>query len=53
VEEIVASGLTPIIWLVPDDSPTIHAASDSELRSYVTRMLTTFDSLPVLWILVN
>lgn len=51
VDEIVASGLTPIIWLVPDDAPKIHAASDSELQSYITEMVTTFDSLPVLWVL--
>ena len=51
VDAILAAGMHPIIWLVPDDSSGIHGASISELQDYITGMVATFDALPVLWIL--
>jgi hypothetical protein len=51
MEHIVAAGLNPVIWLVPDDSPKIHAAPDSALTAYVDAIVARFDSFPVLWIL--
>ncbi len=51
LDDIVAAGLHPILWLVPDDAPRIHAADDSTLAAYVSAMVARFDSLPVLWVL--
>ena len=43
--------IRPILWLFPDDSPTIHAASLSELKRYVQKMVESFDDLPIMWVL--
>jgi len=51
VQRIVDVGLHPIIWLVPDDAPQIHAASTDALKSYIAEMVAHFDDGPVLWIL--
>ena len=51
VQAIVKAGLHPVIWLVPDDSPVIHKASNAALKTYITKMVQSFDSYPVIWIL--
>lgn len=51
LEAVVAAGLHPILWLVPDDSPGIHAAEDAALESYIDDIVSRFDHLPVFYIL--
>ena len=41
LEILVEVGLRPVIWLFPDDSPTIHQASEAELRRYIDKMVET------------
>ncbi|MGH7162258.1 MAG: hypothetical protein ACREID_02140 [Planctomycetota bacterium] len=51
LEALLQEGLRPVIWLLPDDAPTVHDASDLEIKRYFDRMVLAFDDLPVLWVL--
>jgi len=43
--------LRPIIWLFADDSFAIRDASTTELKRYISKMVASFDDLPVMWVL--
>jgi hypothetical protein len=51
LDKLIAAGIRPILWLFPDDSPSISSTGDSELKAYIAKMVAAFDSLPVMWVL--
>jgi hypothetical protein len=51
MQDMISQGLRPILWLFPDDSSTIHNTSTTELKRYIQKMVSSFDDLPVMWVL--
>lgn len=48
---LLNDGIRPVIWLIPDDAPTIHSAGLVELKRYIQKMVQSFADLPVMWVL--
>jgi Protein of unknown function (DUF4038) len=48
---LLNDNIRPVIWLVPDDAPTIHSAGSVELKRYIQKMVRSFSDLPVMWVL--
>jgi hypothetical protein len=48
---MIALNLRPVLWLIPDDSPKVKSAPVSELKRYIHKMVTSFDDLPIMWVL--
>ena len=51
LQELLAAGLKPFLWLAADDSPDIARADLAKWRRYVGHMTEAFDDLPVVWVL--
>ncbi|MGH7163003.1 MAG: hypothetical protein ACREID_05930, partial [Planctomycetota bacterium] len=51
LQKLLQNGLRPVLWLIPDDSGTVHNVGVDELKRYITKMVAAFDDLPVMWIL--
>lgn len=55
--ELINNGIRPVLWLFPDDAPSIHGtrrdsgASIEEKKTYIEKMVDSFDDLPVMWVL--
>jgi hypothetical protein len=48
---LIEQGIRPILWLVADESGSIHRAAPAELKRYIQKMVDSFDDLPVMWVL--
>ena len=51
LENIIAQGLRPFLWLFSDDSPKIKKAPIAELKRFIEKMVASFDDLPIAWVL--
>jgi hypothetical protein len=45
LEEIRAAGLKAVVWLFPDDAPTIHGTAETTLRSLLSGFVPVVDDL--------
>jgi len=51
MQALLDAGLRPVLWLFPDDSPTIKNADTAELKRYINKMVQEFDDLPIMYVL--
>lgn len=51
LQRMIDAGLRPVIWLFADDSPAIRDAPPDELKRYIEKMVSSFDDLPIMWVL--
>ena len=50
VEELIAHGIKPVIWLAGDDSRLIAGQSFNEWQTYVQHMVDAFEEYPIMWV---
>jgi Protein of unknown function (DUF4038) len=48
---LLKDNIRPVIWLFPDDAPTIRSTGSVELKRYIQKMVRSFSDLPVMWVL--
>ena len=48
---MIAQNIRPVLWLFADDSEKIRKAPVDELKRFIEKMTTSFDDLPIMWVL--